>query len=60
MTASTRVFVDNIDVTHKCYAADVERGIAYCYAVDTDGKPKTMNNNPVRIELHGNVTVMVD
>jgi len=31
-----RVFVDDIEVTERCYAADDEKGIAWCYIMDDE------------------------
>ena len=33
------ILLDGIDITDKCFTADEEKGLAYCYMHNDDGRP---------------------
>ena len=56
------VLVDGVDVTGKCHTADEEKGVAWCYKHNEEGKPYVDPCNPGKVaeeELTGKVEIIV-
>ena len=57
----SKIFLDGVDVTHFCFAADEKSGTAWCYKKDADGKFVLGNwGKPETEVLRGKVEIVFD
>jgi hypothetical protein len=52
-----RVWLDGIDISSRCYAADDVRGFADCFAVDAQGRKYQVGGTVARERLYGQVVI---
>ena len=63
-TRRTHIFLDGVNIDNICYAADTDAGVAYCYALDADGK-KYLDHTKhpldvAKVELYGKVEIKIE
>ena len=57
----SKILLDGVDITHRCFAADEESGTAWCWKQDANGKFVRGNfGNPATEVLRGKVEIVVD
>lgn len=52
-----RVRVNGVDVTSRCFAADDEQGLAYCWALNAQGRKYADGNEVAKELLTGDVVI---
>ena|ERR1035441_9629960 len=52
-----RASLDGVDISHKCFYADAQRGIARCNKLNAQGRPYVENFHLATEELRGRVVI---